>query len=89
MFYPPAFSFSSGYPLGFGFLAGLRLLALRKFQSLLASRAWKSFEIQQNAVAQQKIAVEAQAGQIRLYRKVLVVCATVVVGLILFLLRHM
>ena len=39
MFYSPAFSFSSGYPLGFGFLAGLRLWALRWFQAFLASSA--------------------------------------------------
>ncbi|MBP9896647.1 MAG: DUF1010 domain-containing protein, partial [Giesbergeria sp.] len=31
MFYSPAFTFSSGYSLGFGFLAGLRLLASRQF----------------------------------------------------------
>ena len=51
----------------------------------------QSFEIQQNAIALQKIAVEAQAGQIRLYRKVLVVTAVVVVvvvAAIWFLLRH-
>ena len=39
MFYLPAFSFSSGYPLGFGFLAGLCLLALCQFQPFLASSA--------------------------------------------------
>ena len=49
----------------------------------------QSFEIQQTAVAQQKIAVEAQAGQIRLYRKVLVVAAVVVVALIWYLSRHL
>ena len=32
MFYSPAFIFSSGYSLGFGFLAGLRLGALRQFK---------------------------------------------------------
>ena len=37
MFYSPAFIFSSGYSLGFGFLAGLRLLVLRQFQAFLAS----------------------------------------------------
>ena len=37
MFYSPAFSFSSVYPLGFWVLAGLRLLALRQFQAFLAS----------------------------------------------------
>ena len=30
MVYSPAFTFSSGYSLGFGFLAGLRLLVLRQ-----------------------------------------------------------
>ena len=35
MFYLPAFTFSSGYSLGFGFLAGLRLLVLRQFKSFL------------------------------------------------------
>ena len=30
MFYLPAFTFSSGYSLGFGFLAGLRLLVPRQ-----------------------------------------------------------
>ena len=33
MFYSPAFTFSSVYSLGFGFLAGLRLLVLRHFKS--------------------------------------------------------
>ena len=33
MFYSPAFTFSSVYSLGFGFLAGLRLLVLRQFKS--------------------------------------------------------
>jgi hypothetical protein len=37
MFYSPAFIFSSGYSLGFGFLAGLRLWALRQFQAFLAA----------------------------------------------------
>ena len=35
MFYSPAFIFSSGYSLGFGFLAGLRLLASRQFSVFL------------------------------------------------------
>ena len=35
MFYSPAITFSSGYPLGFWFLAGLRLLALRQFSGFL------------------------------------------------------
>jgi hypothetical protein len=39
MLYSPAFSFSSVYPLGFWFLAGLRLVALRQFQAFLASSA--------------------------------------------------
>ena len=37
MFYSPAFIFSSVYSLGFEFLAGLRLWALRQFQAFLAS----------------------------------------------------
>ena len=32
MLYSPGFSFSSVYSLGFGFLAGLRLLVLRQFK---------------------------------------------------------
>ena len=39
MFYSPAFTFSSVYSLGFGFLAGLRLLVLRQFQTFFASIA--------------------------------------------------
>ena len=39
MLYSPAFSFSSVYPLGFLPCAGLRLLALRRFQAFLASSA--------------------------------------------------
>ena len=35
MLYSPAFSFSSVYSLGFGFLAGLRLLASRQFSAFL------------------------------------------------------
>ena len=35
MFYSPAFIFSSVYLLGFGFLAGLRLLVLRLFSVFL------------------------------------------------------
>ena len=37
MFYLPAFIFSSGYSLGLGFLAELRLLVLRQFQAFLAA----------------------------------------------------
>ena len=33
MVHSPAFTFSSVYSLGFGFLAGLRLLVLRQFKS--------------------------------------------------------
>ena len=33
MVYSPAFTFSSVYSLGFGFLAGLRLLVLRQFSA--------------------------------------------------------
>ena len=33
MLYSPAFTFSSGYSLGFCFLAGLRLLVLRQFSA--------------------------------------------------------
>ena len=40
----------------------------------------QSLEIQQSAVAQQKIAVDAQAKHLRLYRYVLVVAALIVVG---------
>ena len=39
MLYSPAFTFSSVYSLGFGFLAGLRLLVLRQFQTFFASIA--------------------------------------------------
>ena len=39
MLYSPAFTFSSGYPLGFLPCAGLRLWALRQFQAFLASSA--------------------------------------------------
>ena len=39
MVYSPAFSFSSGYLLGFFLCAGLRLGALRWFQAFLASSA--------------------------------------------------
>ena len=35
MLYSPAFHFSSVYSLGFGFLAGLRLLVLRQFSAFL------------------------------------------------------
>ena len=35
MFYSSAFTFSSVYSLGFGFLAGLRFLALRQFSGFL------------------------------------------------------
>ena len=35
MFYSPAFTFSSVYSLGLGFLAGLRLLVLRQFSAFL------------------------------------------------------
>ena len=35
MFYSPAFTFSRDYSLGFGFLAGLRLLVLRQFSAFL------------------------------------------------------
>ena len=35
MVYSPAFIFSSVYPLGFWFLAGLRLLVLRQFSAFL------------------------------------------------------
>ena len=37
MVHSPAFTFSSVYSLGFGFLAGLRLLVLRQFQAFLAA----------------------------------------------------
>ena len=35
MVHSPAFTFSSVYSLGFGFLAGLRLLVLRQFSAFL------------------------------------------------------
>ena len=35
MFYSSAFTFSSVYSLGLGFLAGLRLLVLRQFSAFL------------------------------------------------------
>jgi hypothetical protein len=35
MLYSPAFTFSSVYSLGFGFLAGLRLWVLRQFSVFL------------------------------------------------------
>ena len=35
MVHSPAFTFSSVYSLGFGFLAGLRLLASRQFSAFL------------------------------------------------------
>ena len=37
MVYSPAFSFSSGYPLGVLLRAGLRLLALRQFSAFLSA----------------------------------------------------
>ena len=37
MFYSLAFIFSSVYSLGFGFLAGLRLLVLRQFSIFLSA----------------------------------------------------
>ena len=39
MQYLTAFGFSSVYPLGFGFLAGLRLFVLRQFLAFFASSA--------------------------------------------------
>ncbi|MDR0779531.1 MAG: hypothetical protein LBF16_02405 [Pseudomonadales bacterium] len=49
----------------------------------------QSIEIQQNTIAQQKTAIEVQAGQIRLYRNVLVGCAIVVSAAVWFLSRHL
>ena len=46
MFYSPAFTFSSGYSLGFWFLAGLRLLVLRQFKSF-----WPLDLVQQASLA--------------------------------------
>ena len=46
MFYSPAFTFSSGYSLGFWFLAGLRLLVLRQFKSF-----WPLALVQQASLA--------------------------------------
>ena len=42
MFYSPAFIFSSDYSLGFGFLAGLRLLVLRQFSAFLKNNGGQS-----------------------------------------------
>jgi hypothetical protein len=44
----------------------------------------QSFEIQQSSVAQQKVAVEAQAKHLRLYRRVLVAAAFVVAAAVWF-----
>ena len=46
MFYSPAFTFSSVYSLGLGFLAGLRLLVLRQFKSF-----WPPALVQQAPLA--------------------------------------
>jgi len=43
MFYSPAFTFSSVYPLGFLPCAGLRLGVLRWFQAFLASSPYATF----------------------------------------------
>lgn len=43
----------------------------------------QSFELQQGAVAQQKIAVEAQARHLRLYRRVLAVSGLVIVAVVI------
>ena len=40
MVYSPAFTFSSGYPLGFLLRAGLRLCVGRQFQAFLACSAF-------------------------------------------------
>lgn len=45
----------------------------------------QSFELQQGAVAQQKIAVEAQARHLRLYRRVLAVSAVVIIAVVALL----
>jgi glycerol dehydrogenase-like iron-containing ADH family enzyme len=45
----------------------------------------QALEIQQNAVAQQKIAVDAQADHLRLYRRVIVAAVILVGGAIWFL----
>lgn len=45
----------------------------------------QSFELQQGAVAQQKIAVEAQARHLRLYRRVLAVSAIVIIAVVAWL----
>lgn len=45
----------------------------------------QSFELQQGAVAQQKIAVEAQARHLRLYQRVLAVSAVVIIAVVAWL----
>ena len=45
----------------------------------------QSFELQQGAVAQQKVAVEAQARHLRLYRRVLAVSAVVIIAVVALL----
>ena len=57
----------------------------RRIAAEAASIQKQSFELQQGAVAQQKIAVQAQAGHLRLYRRVLVVSAIVLVAVVVLL----
>jgi hypothetical protein len=48
----------------------------------------QAFEIQQNAVMHQKIAIDAQANHFRLYRRVLVVVTLLVAAAIWFVSTH-
>jgi hypothetical protein len=47
-----------------------------------------SFEIQQNSVAQQKVAVDAQAKHLRLYRRALIAAALLVAAAVWFVAEH-
>lgn len=57
----------------------------RRLAAEAAAIQKQSFELQQGAVAQQKIAVEAQARHLRLYRRVLAVSAVVIIAVIALL----
>jgi hypothetical protein len=57
----------------------------RRIANETAAIQKQSFELQQGAVAQQKIAVEAQARHLRLYRRVLAVSAVVILAAVALL----
>ena len=57
----------------------------RRLAGEAASIQKQSFELQQGAVAQQKVAVEAQARHLRLYRRVLAVSAVVIIAVVALL----